>query len=1781
VRVLVTASNDAGSATEHSASALVSDATPPANTRLPAIAGVARDGQTLTADPGAWEGTNARFAYQWQSCNPEGGECHDIEGETGETYTLGAGDIGSTVRIVVEASNPSGSAEATSAATAEVSAGPPNELDAPSVSGVATVGETLVAHPGEWGGTETSTEVQWESCNAQGTECEAIVGATGLEYQLGEGDLETTLRVRVQASNEQATVSAVSATTDLVGAHPPTLLNTLAPTITGTAQVGGDLTVDAGSWADEEEISYAYQWQSCDPSGSDCHALAGATAETLSVGSDAMGDTLRAVVTASDANGSQTLTTPVTATVGAEGAPELQETPSVYGAAIEGQTLDGTTGEWSAEGAQIAYGYQWQRCAADGTSCEPIAGATSPAYMLRGADRDHTLRLLVSADDAYGEASAMSPPTAIVAPTELTMLVAPSISGPAETGHVLTAETGIWTALGPVAYRYQWERCDESGEGCATIADATTARYTPTATDLGHTIRVEITAVNGGDEVTAPSTATAVVVTPETAPENTVAPTVEGVFTVGETLVASPGSWAGAEPITYAYQWQRCAPGGQECADIEGATESTYVLGSGDAGSRIRVLVTAANALAGTTASSEAGEAVGAPGPPSVSESEGPSIYGTAKPAGVLFVSNGNWAGSRPLEFHYQWERCNAAGEACAQIEGATRPSYEAQPSDVGTTIRVEVSVSNALGSANATSAPVVVTATGQTDAGQAIELAQATDPSILAPATSATVEGQELKPALADSGQQLDAESTLTGSALSKQSTGEFELDTTVGELGLEPTATRVGAATLPTLVNGVAAVYAGSSSETDTIVRPEPLGVASLLQLHSTAAPTSFSWRVHVGPSQSLEKLSNGSVAVVEADEEEPEGGEGGELAFAASGMAGGAHARGASLASPFDAGAEEGFGGGAAEQEHEKAVSEEGPEGELPAVPTAETPASTPQPDELHPQDTEQEYDSASEAITQAEAAASSTVLTVIQVPVVKDAHGDTVPAALSVEGESVTLTVTPAEGDIYPLTAETVAVAPAGTVAPELRAFALAPTKGGPRYYGLGSAYQTPEDFENSDDSPNHFDPRIGPHGSGKLKVTIARAFVPYNLEQEQETNPEWAELQSWLRIVGQDGLKPLITFTGTRHGQFCTKEPECKNDRVNPETFGSALKKEIATLAAGAPEIPATPEREGVPAKPAVPATPKVEYFGTWNEPDLPGGGVYQHDAPGAANLWRAAEAARRASGCSHCVTLAGEFSHFEKTYVGNYKQALVKQETAPVTIEGKQYKPGKPTIWGMHDYEDVVYWPERQENRGAEHLIAALKGVGSKIWLTELGVELESGSKFSSLESGKYSGHPLKRGGKTEKPNQLQVEAAKDFLRLGRLPHIEMLDYYQYKAHGNVNGVKFDDGLLNPGSTEHEPKNRREAYCVLALNKETGCPAKVIKVVTLGQALAKSAKVATTVDPVGLPTKYWGRFGTTTSYGQETAHVELRNESGEQTVTLQLSGLSPCTTYHYQIEAENEGNEGVPSEGADQTFKTQCEDHAVVDDPACEAHVLPADDDESTGRISLPFTIDYYGRDFSSLFVNNNGNVTFDEPLQQWTPYVLEASSERPIMAPFMGDVDTRGGGSQPETGGGGGGGSPTIVRGASRFLTASIPSEIEGGESGVTTYGATSFAGHSAFCVDWPYVGYWKEHTDRLNDFQLMIVDRNDIGAGDFEIMFNYDQVKWETGDFNGGHDGLGGESAAVGYSNGDGSQAHSFELPGSRENGALLDGSPGGLIHGSRDSEVLGRYVFDVFPN
>jgi hypothetical protein len=95
--------------------------------------------------------------------------------------------------------------------------------------------------------------------------------------------------------------------------------NTVAPTISGTAQAGQKLTATTGTWSSSTTISYTYQWDRCNTAGAGCASISGATATTYAVLAADVGATLRVVVTAHNADGATSATSAQTAVVGSSG----------------------------------------------------------------------------------------------------------------------------------------------------------------------------------------------------------------------------------------------------------------------------------------------------------------------------------------------------------------------------------------------------------------------------------------------------------------------------------------------------------------------------------------------------------------------------------------------------------------------------------------------------------------------------------------------------------------------------------------------------------------------------------------------------------------------------------------------------------------------------------------------------------------------------------------------------------------------------------------------------------------------------------------------------------------------------------------------------------------------------------------------------------------------------------------------------------------------------------------------------------------------------------------------------------------------------------------------------------------------------------------------------------------------------------------------------------------------------------------------------------------------
>lgn len=211
----------------------------------------------------------------------------------------------------------------------------------------------------------------------------------------------------------------------------------------------------------------------------------------------------------------------------------------------------------------------------------------------------------------------------------------------------------------------------------------------------------------------------------------------------------------------------------------------------------------------------------------------------------------------------------------------------------------------------------------------------------------------------------------------------------------------------------------------------------------------------------------------------------------------------------------------------------------------------------------------------------------------------------------------------------------------------------------------------------------------------------------------------------------------------------------------------------------------------------------------------------------------------------------------------------------------------------------------------------------------------------------------------------------------------------------------------------------------------------------------------------------------------------------------------------------------------------------AIHDAELFTNVLPANDDGSAGPVNLGFTVNINSLNYTQTYVNNNGNITFDDSLGTFTPSAISTGAFGPIIAPFFADVDTRAPGSSP------------------------------------VTYGSTSLGGFNVFGVNYINVGVFGSQPI-FNSFQMILTERSDIRSGDFDIQFNYDSIVWEAGTASGAPEGgLGGTSALVGYWTG----PTSFStLDGSLINGALVNGGPNALVSGSLNSNVLGQYNFQV---
>jgi subtilisin family serine protease len=740
------------------------------NITPPSVTGTAQEGQTLTAGNGDWTGTPTGYAYQWRRCNSSGSSCANIASATSQTYVLAAADVGSTIQVGVTASNASTSNTGYSVPTFVVQSG-----GTTSTFGKTSVGASTDPADANWKRVDSFTINQAVSvskltiylqrlaagqqvlqgviyADASGTPG-ALLGVSsevtfGTSVTSGWFDLPFASSVTLQPGtywiglidgpttdvfglryDSVANSGAVAADTYSDGPSnpfgPPNRIdseqisvyatyspataapvNTSLPTITGSTVQGQTLSAQPGSWSNNP-TTFAYQWRDCDGSGANCIDISGATSSSYVLTASDVSSTIRVAVTASNAGGSATAVSGPTAVVQPPAAPVNTSLPTISGVATQGLTLSAQPGSWNNNPTSFAF--QWRDCDGSGGNCVDIPGATSSSYLLVASDVNSTIRVAVTASNAGGSTTAVSSATAVVQPAPPPPPVntsLPTVTGSTVQGQTLSAQPGSWSN-NPTTFAYQWRDCDGSGANCVDVPGETSSSYVLAASDVNSTIRVAVAASNAGGSSTAVSAATAVV-QPPAAPVNTSLPTVSGSAVQGQTLSAQSGSWSN-NPTSFAYQWLDCDGSGGNCVDIPGATSSSYLLVASDVNSTIRVAVTASNAGGSTAAvSSQTGVVQG---PPAGPVNTGlPTVSGSVVQGQTLSGQPGSWS-NNPTSFAYQWLRCDGSGNGCASIGGAASANYQLVAPDVGSTVRVAVTASNAGGSSTAVSAPTVAVA--------------------------------------------------------------------------------------------------------------------------------------------------------------------------------------------------------------------------------------------------------------------------------------------------------------------------------------------------------------------------------------------------------------------------------------------------------------------------------------------------------------------------------------------------------------------------------------------------------------------------------------------------------------------------------------------------------------------------------------------------------------------------------------------------------------------------------------------------------------------------------------------------------------------------------------------------------------------------------------------------------------------------------------------------------------------------------------------------------------
>jgi hypothetical protein len=227
IAATVIATNAISSTESTSKPSGVLTAAAPHGTDTPAITGQNVVGQSLSVATGTFTGTAPfSYSYVWRRCDAPGTlpSCVAIPGATSSSYTLQQADLGATIRAYVTATNVMGSDTLITNHTFPTLPKPrfaPTASVAPTMLGNPLPGLSLTASLGTWSGdAPIKLTLQWQRCDATGSKCTAIKGATKRTLAVTTKYAGSRLRFVVTAKNEVGTATTISPVTEAIRLIP-------------------------------------------------------------------------------------------------------------------------------------------------------------------------------------------------------------------------------------------------------------------------------------------------------------------------------------------------------------------------------------------------------------------------------------------------------------------------------------------------------------------------------------------------------------------------------------------------------------------------------------------------------------------------------------------------------------------------------------------------------------------------------------------------------------------------------------------------------------------------------------------------------------------------------------------------------------------------------------------------------------------------------------------------------------------------------------------------------------------------------------------------------------------------------------------------------------------------------------------------------------------------------------------------------------------------------------------------------------------------------------------------------------------------------------------------------------------------------------------------------------------------------------------------------------------------------------------------------------------------